>query len=239
MDFENILNLAERAAQGFDNFKNGLVGYNGYGFVLRDLSFPLSRKLCNFGSMGKFALDLENGKLKGQTFQDYNIFRDILIVGSIKSLIPSLILGGDEILFNAWMFVITSDGKAFPASLYYGSTRLAIGGWKLGSHDWFDVDSRIPEELNRIINCDPFRFSSKIKRKLVDSFEQALKKVPPSDFSAIFEHDLGFRLMGISDGKPLSIELGETPTICDIKSRVDNDFKLELNPEVFDKWDFL
>lgn len=238
MEFENILNLAERAVRGFDNFKNGSVGYKGYGFVLRDLSFPLLRKMCNFGSMGKFALDLENTHLSGRSSQDYDVFRDILLVGSIKTLIPSLELGGVEILFNAWMFVATADGKAFPARLYYGPTRLAIGGWKMGRHDWFDVDSQIPEELDRIINCDPFTLSSIVKREFVESLEHAIKKVPPSDFFAIFEHDLGYRLMGISNGNPISIELGETPTLLDVKSYIGEFFGIEINPRVYEKWDF-
>jgi len=238
MKFENILNLAERAARGIDNFKNGSVGFNGYGFVLRNFSFPLSAKLCNFGSMREFANDFKNAHLNNLKSQKYDIFRDILFVGSVKTLLPSLKLGGDEILFNAWMFVVTADGKAFPATIYYGPTRLAIGGWKLGRNNWFDVDSHYPEELERIINCDPFKFSHSVKRELVESLEYAFEKVPTSDFFGIFEHDLGYRLMGISDGRPISVELGETPTILDVKSKINNYFRIELNLKVLEKWDF-
>lgn len=238
MDFKYLLNLASRAAIGYDDLKNGSVGYNEYGFVFRDLKFPFSRKLCNFGSMGKFAQDLENAHSSDKGFQSYDVFQDILLVGSIKTLVPSLELGGDEILFNAWMFVATGDGRAFPAHLYYRTTRLAIGGWKFGENGWFDVDSQFSEELNKITNCDPFKFSSIIKKEFVISLEHAIKKVPPSDFYAIFEHDLGYRLMGISDGSPLSIELGETPTIHDVKSCIGEFFGIETNQEAFEKWDF-
>jgi hypothetical protein len=238
MEFENILNLAERAARGFDNFKKGSVGFNGYGFVLRDLSFPLSRKMCNFGSMRKFAEYLKHVHLSKESLQKYGIFRDLLLVGSIKTLLPSLELGGDEILFNAWMFVATTDGRKFPATLYYGSTRLAVGGWKSGGNAWFDGVSHIPSALKRIANCDPFKFSSIVKKEFVESLEHAIKKVPPSDFYAIFERDLGYRLMGISDGSPVSIELGETPTIQDVKLNISNFFGIKVNSEVIEKWDF-
>ena len=238
MEFENILNLAERAARGFDNFNKGSVGFNGYGFVLRDLSFPHTVKLCNFGSMGEFAEDLKKAHFNRKNPQDYNISQDILLIGSIKTLLPSLELGGDEILFNALMFVATIDGNAFPARLYYGPTRLAIGGWKLKRYDWFGVNSQTPEELDDILNCDPFKFSHTVKREFVESFEYALEKVPTTDFFSIFEHDLGYRLMGISDGSPISIELGETPTILDVKSTISDFFGIEVNPRVIEKWDF-
>ncbi len=238
MDFKYLLNLAGRAAKGYDDLKNGSVGYNGYGFVFRELKFPFSRKLFNFGSMGKFAQDLENDHSNDKGFQSYDVFQDILLVGSIKTLVPSLELGGDEILFNAWMFVATNDGRAFPTHVYYRTTRLAVGGWKFGESGWFDVDSQIPEEIYKITNCDPFKFSSIIKKEFVESLEYALKKVPPSDFYAIFEHDLGYRLMGISDGSPVSIELGESPTLFDVKSHIGEFFGIEANPRVFEKWDF-
>jgi len=238
MEFENILNLAERAARGFDNFKKGSIGFNGYGFVLRDLSFPLSAKFANFGSMGEFAGDLRYTSLDRQESRNYDILRDISLVGSIKTLVPSLELGGDEILFNAWMFVATTDGRKFPATLYYGSTRLAIGGWKSGGNAWFDGVSHLPSALKRIANCDPFKFSSIIKKEFVESLEHAIKKVLPSDFYAIFEHDLGYRLMGISDGSPVSIELGETPTIQDVKLNISNFLGIEVNSKVIEKWDF-
>lgn len=238
MEFENILNLAKRAARGNDNIEKGSAGFNGYGFVLRDLSYPLSRKLCNFGSMGEFAHNLKHTHLSGQRLQDYGISRDILLIGSIKTLIPSLEFGGDEILFNAWMFVSTTDGRKFPANLYYGSTRLAIGVWKLGGIDWFDDDSKFPEELEVMINCDPFTFSPTIKREFAESLEHALEKVPTSDFYGIFEHDLGYRLMGIHDGSPISVELGETPTVFDVKTTISNFFGIKANPKVFEKWDF-
>jgi hypothetical protein len=238
MDYKNILNLAERAAQGFDNFKVGSVGCNGYGFVFRDLSFPFSRKLCNFGSMGEFAKDLSRAKFNSRNLQSYNITQDILLIGSIKTLTPSLEIGGDEILFSVWMFVVTADGRTFPTRLYYGPSRLAIGGWKLEGHKWFSSEVGVLEELNKTINCDPFTLSSIIKRDFVKALELAIKKVSPSDFCAIYEHDLGFRLMGINNGAPLCVELGESPSVSDIKMSVSSFFEVELDQGVYEKWDF-
>ncbi len=42
MRIEQIIKLATDAAGGKDNFKEGAVGLNGYGFVLRDLKPNIS-----------------------------------------------------------------------------------------------------------------------------------------------------------------------------------------------------
>lgn len=43
---------------------------------------------------------------------------------------------------------------------------------------------------------------------LVDALENALMRVPTSDFYGIYRHDLGNTLMGVQTGIPFVIELG-------------------------------
>ena len=57
MRIEQIIKLATDAAEGKDNFKEGVVGSNGYDFVFKDLNSNIpyiinnySHKYCGAGS---------------------------------------------------------------------------------------------------------------------------------------------------------------------------------------------
>jgi hypothetical protein len=206
MTIIKLIDLVNEASNGIDNFKEGAVGYNGYGFVFKDFKSNIpyitskgSSKVFNAGSQRD---SIENYK----KFGDYNINieSDLLLIGSVKTLVPSIDFGGYEQLFEVWVFVNTPEKRKFPIRFYYGQSGLSIGGWNpiYNYIDSYTGKKVFPQKFEKIINFSPFNFSNFERDLFLDALELALKKVPVSDFRGIFRHDLGSTLMGILKGKP-------------------------------------
>ncbi len=70
------------------------------------------------------------------------------------------------------------------------------------------------------------------------SLELALKKIPPFDFYTIYSHDLGYVFLGIINGKSIMVELGEDPSVEDVKFLLNIRLKLNIDKKVFEKWAF-
>ena len=254
MHINKLLTLISEAAEGKDIFKEGAVGSNGYGFLFKDLNsnipcvtFRGSSKVFGAGSHRDFIDNYRKSrKLKREThgFDDlYTINReyDLLLAGSVKTLVPTLKFGGYEKLFDVWMFVKIPENKMFPARFYYGQSGLSIGGW--GRKDphterYFDSYTRetvFPEDFEELINFSPFDFNKFEKNMFLDALEFALKKVPVSDFWGIYQHDLGYTSMGVVEGEPRFRELSESMAKRLMRD-VDNTVYLPGGRTL--KWDF-
>lgn len=138
---ENILLLVSRAAGGKDNIENGAIGCFGYGFIFKDYNeiYPfhpggLESKVCSVGALRgyfeRFSKAVSEGvKIKSlHDFEAYDKLNDLYFLGSLKTLIPTLKIGGYEILYDAWMLVKTPDNLMFPATLYWGASGTSLGG---------------------------------------------------------------------------------------------------------------
>ncbi len=88
----------------------------------------------------------------------------------MKTVLPTLEFGGDESLFDVWMFVRTPEGKQFPATFYYGPSGTSLGGWHSENYD-----KVFPKNFAQIINASPFDFSKDEKESLIEALELALK----------------------------------------------------------------
>lgn len=222
MKVERLLNLISLTAEGKDNIKKGAVGFASYGFVFRDtvrgryydplepyMTIQGSSKVCSIGLLlghNPFQQDLEGGSWKAfLRYAEEEDIHDLLLAGSLKTLIPTLRFGGDELLFHVWMFIKTPDGKQFPATFYYRQSGLSLGGWKSNKDSSGNVV--FSEEFLSIVNFNPFEFKREELEDLVQAIEHALGKVPVSNFHGVFEHDFGQTLIGIHRGKPFSVEL--------------------------------
>ncbi len=219
MKISELISWSLNASKGNDNFKKGVVGSNGYGFVFKDLNsnipyvtFKGSGKIFEAGSyrdvLNNFK-KLDNIK----NFADLHTIDpkyDMILAGALKTLVPSLEFGGYEILFDVWMFVTTPDGKRFPARFYHGQSGTSIAGWDpdLNYLDPYTWEKTFPKEFEKIINYTPFDFDDSEKNLFLDALEFALQKVPISDFWGVKHHDLGNSLMGVKKGKPFLRELG-------------------------------
>ncbi len=110
-DVKNIISLAEKASQGNYSIEEVSIGNNGYGFVFRYLfrddnpSFitgKYSSRVCTFSQFRKL---------------HYHLMQSIDYIGRLKTLLPSIELGGYFQFFNVWVFVITPTKKKIPGNL--------------------------------------------------------------------------------------------------------------------------
>lgn len=123
MALEDLINLTIKASQGEDDFSKGLVSFSGYGFLCRELEYldkffdlSCSSGLCHIG----FTRDLLHSYNKVKDFNDFMSYysesvEDLIYVGAIKTLVPSLKIGGDDVLFEVGLIINTPNGKLFPA----------------------------------------------------------------------------------------------------------------------------
>ncbi len=215
MEIESLLKLVSGAADGKDDFKEGAIGFNGYGFVFRDYDYKSknsfiigdgSSKLCSVGAFrGVYKRSIEiQGPIKGsKDLLNYSPKLDLFFGGALKTLIPRTEFGGCEQLFHVWMFVKTPKGQTFPATFYYGQSGTSIGGWSPDYRVFLFAEARtFPPEFESVINFSPFNFSKIELEEFIEALVLSLDKVPTSDFEGVYEHDLGRELMGIRSGKP-------------------------------------
>ena len=203
------------AADGQDNFKEGAVGFNGYGFVFKKLdynsqdSFVIgdgSSKLCSIGAFKDiYKKSMEHqGPLKSpRDLLNYDPKNDLFFGGALRTLVPDMEFGGCENLFHVWMFVKTPQGQMFPATFYYGQSGTSVGAWSPDYRVFLFAEERtFPQEFESIVNFSPFNFSAVELEEFIEALELALDKIPISDFEGVYEHDLGRELMGVKSGKP-------------------------------------
>ena len=216
MDIKNIKNLASNGALGQIDINKSQVGSNRYGFVFFDFHGTFvdhvfktgSGKVCGAGAhFGDFENFMTPDELKFEKLSNIgglmnDIRHDLLLAGSLKTLLPELNFGGGEMLFNSLMFVITPDGLFFPATFYYGASGTALGGWHSEDYEIF------PYEFREQINFSPFDFDKDGLAGLIEAQMFALKKVSVSDFCGIYVHDMGNTLMCVYNNKPIIMELG-------------------------------
>ena len=156
MRIEQLIEIATKTAKGKDNFEEGAVGSNGYGFVFKDPNSKIkyitdiySHKYCEAGSMRAVVKNWEKFKdFRALKELSNGIWDDLLLVGSLKSLVPNLQFGGFS-LFDAWMFVRTPKRRMFPATFYWAQSGLSIGGWTSYDIDPFARERIFPEERSQ------------------------------------------------------------------------------------------
>ena len=214
MDLKGLLRLLSQAAQGKNLHKNGAIGFNSYGFVFRDfntskspyITSNLSSKICGVGAFRELVERWEDENFKIRELDDlllYDDKEDLLYAASLKTILPTLEFGGDEILFKTWVLIKTPDNRIFPATFYYGPSGTSLGGWR----SW-RYDKVFPKDFRPIINYSPFDFSSEELEALIEALECALRGIPPSEFYGIYQHDDGYALMGVKKGTPFIVDLG-------------------------------
>ena len=209
MKILKLIKLLSKAAEGKKSIAEGAVGSDSFGFIFRDIAFikdffDLSyvSQLCNVGTMRMF---LHNFSGDPDAFFKYSdLSFDISCIGSLKTLVPTIKFGMDDLLFEVWMLVRTPKGEIFPASFYYGKSRLAIGGWNINTIDLFhNIKFSLPKELNEYINVNPFDFTVEERDHLASSLEFALQGVNSSDFEVTFRDEYGDIFLAIQEGIPV------------------------------------
>jgi len=205
MNDKEILQLVILAAEGKDDIRKGAIGYGGYGFIFRDEDFfkDFSKEIFRYrafvevGDENCLRKDRKEGKFDIDKIDSYYLI-NALMIGSLKTLLPSLKFMEAEysdILFVVWVIIRTPKGKIFSAIYHYDRYRMALGN--LRSREKFC------EKYPYICNYDPKNLSREEKYELADAFENALKKVPLTDYRTIYPgHDYAFHI-GVNNKVPL------------------------------------
>ena len=195
---------------GSHDIKNGVIQAKDYCFLvlkeMRDYDLSEFAKLSAFGAYKGIHERFLNTRLENSDhFLDqlsYDVSIDLLAVGSLKTIIPNLEVGGYESLFNALVVAKTPNNKIFPFIFYFGPSGTAIG-----SNDSESQILQILKEMFVTIPVDvsthsPFTFSKQELTNFLEAFASALRKVSTTDFQAVYEHDFGNKCMGIEKGIP-------------------------------------
>lgn len=213
MNLIDFVFLVTQVAKGKDNIKKGAVGFGGYGFIFMDISdiaeiFKLeyTSGIIRLGTTRELLKAWYNNKIKEYDDlleYEYDKIQDLYYAGAIKTLVPSLKFGGDELLFEVGMLVKTPDGKLFPATFYWGVGGLTIGGWKQEPlKDFIALN-----EFDQTIKFTPIKFTNDDIEELAEAFQLALQKVSVSDFEGEYWGELGGTRMGIKSGTPFMIDI--------------------------------
>ncbi|MHA1931120.1 MAG: hypothetical protein ACW96X_01195 [Promethearchaeota archaeon] len=189
--YEDLIKLVMKVSDSVNYFNEGAVFYEGYGFAFRDFEdlkdfiSPIdSVKLYNFSSTRDLLIAYEAGEKDFGYMYDLGDYDDLLLAGAVKTLVPNLKFGGDEIFFQVCIIVRTPNSKLFPIILYYGKSRLAIGGWKSNFQGkFFNVSELTLNELD----------------DLASKLESALLKISPSNYKGKYHCEAGTFLMGVKN----------------------------------------
>ncbi|TFG19489.1 MAG: hypothetical protein EU529_16260 [Promethearchaeota archaeon] len=195
-DISEILDLLSQASRGKDNIERGAVGHKGYSFVIRNVDnfreiyVPFSYQTYELvGDMHNEIKDRKEGKfILDNLYRYFEI--NALLIGSLKTILPSLKFWDakeSDILFEVVLIIKTPEGKIFPLIYYYDRYRMALGTCKVNLE---------------IFNFDPRSLSQEERFDLAEVFENALKKVPLSDYKTIYPgHDEPWHI-GVINGRP-------------------------------------
>lgn len=203
----DLKNLLEERIESDSHRKKGMLEYNGYKFIFKRwvevpsvLHQSHSHKVCSLRSMRNFSC--KNLAINDIVDLLKTIGQDIKIAGSLKTILPNMVFGGDEVLFDIWMFVRTPEGQMFPATLYYGVTRLSLGGWSNYFKEEDTQKNVFPNDFMELVNISPHNFNKEQKEEIVEALELALSRIRPSDFQGIFSFEGYSFWMGIKSGAP-------------------------------------
>lgn len=248
MNLKKIKTLVDNASKGKDAIEEGAVGYQGFGFVFKDIddikeivNFSGSSKICSLGKTKEILKDFERKINVVENISEYSYLNDVMFIGSIKTLVPELKVGiryGD--LFNSWVFVKTPENRQFAVKVYYGRSGLTVGGWDpLWTYNFTKNEkflSILPASLKSEINYSPHDLNKEEVEAFSEALELAIRKVPTSDFQGVYMHDFGNSLMGIKKGEPFVVELGFSPKWKDVNSFVNRRLKLDITINDFKAW---
>lgn len=214
-EISEFLDLLEDTAEDKVNYQDKVIHFQGYSFLFRDRwlksrePYVTGLHSSKFSSVGfwrkiiKYSMDnLDKIKDLNELNLD-DTKRDYFFGGALKTLIPDLTFGGDEVLFDVWMFVKTPEGYMFPATFYYGKSGTSLGGWYLD-----EAKEVFPPNFFSIINFSPFNFNTDGLDAFIEALELSLKMVPVTDYYGIYYGENGYTILGVKDGQPYLKELG-------------------------------
>ncbi len=214
-EVKKLLETMDGTTEDRVDMKNRVIHFQGYTFVFRDWELKtresyarvkFSSKVTSAGFWRKIIKYSKEHLHEIKSINDINLEDtkyDLYYGASLKTLLPTIKFGGDESLWDVWMFVKTPEGYMFPATFYYGPTGTSIGGWLL-----YRAKKVFPPEFYSIINFSLFDLSHDELDAFVEALELSLKMVPMTDYYGISLGDHGYTIMGVKNGEPYLTDLG-------------------------------
>ncbi len=208
---KDLKELIQTPFKGTELISKGALEQNGFKFIFRVYEdVPSSLDNAFFHKV----YELRSNKRKAEIRKKHedNITRmmamdysDLELIGSLKTLIPKLLFADEkyeDALFWVWMFVITPDGRQFPADMYYGKGSLSMVGCSEFTEEMLESKKKsFPEPFRELITFSPHDFNEEELQFLIRALETALGGVPISDFQGIYSFESYISLMGIKKGK--------------------------------------
>lgn len=203
-DIELFLDLLRKAAIGVVDFDEAIIGQDGYGFVFRDTACPDGIITSEFSHLryplGHFRY---NNRIKAMLIPTNRIIR---YIGAVKTLVPSLVLGGSEIAFETWLLTKTPDNKIIPLIFYYGRRGYCLGGWNEISFNLLREYKQKQGQWNEMFTHQLFDLSEKECEQIVFYLLWCLGKIPLINFKCTLTNDYFYTYMTYENDKP-NIEL--------------------------------
>ena len=98
-NIDGILRQISAAVEGKDSFEEGTVGFYDYGFVFRDLDYvnnyidmPRTGGIYRLGVTRERLKDFKRNINVLEHRSDYDRHYDLRLIGSIRTLVPTMIL---------------------------------------------------------------------------------------------------------------------------------------------------
>ena len=235
-EVKKLLELMDTTTEDRVDIKNRVIHFQGYTFVFRDWELKsresyarvkFSSKVTSAGFWRKIIEYSMKNLQEIKSINDINLGDtkyDFSYGASLKTLLPTIKFGGDDSLFDVWIFVKTPEGYMFPATFYFGPSGTSIGGWDLK-----DAQEVFPPEFYSIINFSPFDLSHDELNAFVEALELSLKMVPMTDYYGVCLGEHGYTIMGVKDGSPYLEDIG---WVYD-EIKVDKSVPMDLNKRYY------
>jgi WD40 repeat protein len=179
-----------------------------------------------FNSFQKFidSRKLDNGY--NIDLLNYDLDLDLTLIGALKTLIPSLKLGGFERLFEVLVIVKTPNLFVFPIIFHFGPSGLAFDSWHSKKVDILREIFTDGFDPSLVVN--PFSLKEDSIRILQKIFIESFRRIPYSNYKFIYRNDQGRFIISYNNQK-FSIKLIKEPLITQF---ITSSRKRKYPPEV-------
>lgn len=216
-----IKNLLTSTIKGASHLDKNALEYNDYLFIFKswrelppEICKAYSHKVSNIGLMRNFNEVIKKKKMDPISLIMKLEKQNLRLAGSLKTILPHMVFGGEEVLFDIWMLVRTPENQIFPANLYYGVSQFCVGGWssyllprskeidKNNGKNYQPSKMLFPSEFMELINFSPYNFNEGQLESFVEAIELGLNRIPPSDFQCKLKFSGTSFIFGLQSGKP-------------------------------------
>jgi len=199
----NLDDVIDFLQNGKDKISDCTSNFNDYKFLFKDIrDLPelydlIFSGVIPVGSVLDMKLNIRD--IENNDFLS-SIENDLLLISSIKTLVPTLEFSTgneiDESLFEVIVFIQTPDEKRLLTTLHYRKNALWLSGCRF-ERDADSVDKEEVEKYMKFFNTNPFQLPKGELTDISKAMELSLSKIRGSDFEGVIFDDWGTWKMGV------------------------------------------